>query len=432
VHTLLFLAPAHFHAALTLRERHALVGDEIYVYAAPGPDLEAFLGIVESFNRRAERPAGWRVNVRTGDRPLDRLLAERAGDIAILAGRNDTKMAAIRRLHDAGLHVLADKPWLVGEEGLADLRATLGGGPIAMDIMTSRHEVSARLEQRLVNSPEVFGAFRTDRDEPAISMESVHCLYKVVNGAPLVRPPWFFDIRVQGDGIVDIPSHLVDRVQWWLEGAAHRDGREPELIAAERWPTPVTLPDFTRVTGKANFPAALGQDVRDGVLAYRGNGRMRYQLRGVIVELTTRWVAAAPAGGGDTHQARLRGTRAQVTVEQGPHTGFRPRLRVEPVPEASEVEKALGRAVDDWQDDFPGLAVAPVAAGFELRIPDVLRTGHETHFALVLDEFLHQVDRGSWPAARAADTLAKYTLLARASTLARQSEPPSLSARTAG
>ena len=39
MHTLAFLDPAHFHAALTLGERHPRVRDEIFVYAPEGPDL---------------------------------------------------------------------------------------------------------------------------------------------------------------------------------------------------------------------------------------------------------------------------------------------------------------------------------------------------------------------------------------------------------
>lgn len=53
MHTLLFLEPGHFHAALTIRERHPLLRDEIFVYASEGPELAEFLGLVEAFNRRA-------------------------------------------------------------------------------------------------------------------------------------------------------------------------------------------------------------------------------------------------------------------------------------------------------------------------------------------------------------------------------------------
>jgi hypothetical protein len=47
VHTLLFLDPGHFHAALTLRVPHPGIEDEIFVYAPPadgaGVELRDFL-----------------------------------------------------------------------------------------------------------------------------------------------------------------------------------------------------------------------------------------------------------------------------------------------------------------------------------------------------------------------------------------------------
>ena len=53
-HKLVVVNPGHFHAALTLRERHALLSDEVYVYAEDGPELRDFLQLVASFNERKE------------------------------------------------------------------------------------------------------------------------------------------------------------------------------------------------------------------------------------------------------------------------------------------------------------------------------------------------------------------------------------------
>ena len=178
MHTLMFLDPGHFHAALTLRERHPLVGDEIVVYAPAGPELDEFLRLVDAFNRRPERPTRWRATVRAGDRSLERLLDERPGNVVILAGKNDRKIAMARRLHDAGLHVLADKPWIVEPEALADVRHVLSGGEVSMEIMTGRHEITSILAERLVREPEVFGQFETGNGEPAIRLASVHHLEK--------------------------------------------------------------------------------------------------------------------------------------------------------------------------------------------------------------------------------------------------------------
>src|SRR5262249_5233625 len=134
-HTLVFLEPGHFHAALTLRERNPSVADEILVYATAGRELDDFLALVASFNGRRERPTSWRPEVRVSTDPLERLLAERSRDPVVLAGKNDRKIALMRRLHDAGHPVLADKPWLAGPDGLDDVEHVLAGGPPAIEIM---------------------------------------------------------------------------------------------------------------------------------------------------------------------------------------------------------------------------------------------------------------------------------------------------------
>jgi hypothetical protein len=54
-----------------------------------------------------------------------------------------------------------------------------------------------------------------------------------------------------------------------------------------------------------------------------------------------------------------------------------------------------------------------------VTVPPALDTGHESHFARVLDELLRLIDERGWPAALAERTLAKYTLLAEAAARVR-------------
>jgi predicted dehydrogenase len=352
------------------------------------------------------------VQLRPGPEPLGRLLAERPGDVVILAGKNDRKMALARRLHDAGLHVLADKPWMTTATALSDVRHVLSGGARVMEMMTGRHAATARVVERLVGETEVFGAWETTG--PAIRLTSVHHLEKVVNGAPLRRPPWYFDVRVQGDGVADIPTHLIDQAQRLVATAG-----PAELLAVRRWSTPVPRALFARVTGQADFPPDLRALVDNEVLPYAANAELSFRLAGVTVELATRWDLSEPPGGGDEHTAIIRGTRATIRAEQGRQTGFRRRLVVEPRGERAAVGAALDRALAAWQSDFPGLAARPAAEGFEVEVPAGRGTAHESQFPLVLDEFLRAIDAGEpWPDARAAQTLAKYDLLARALTAA--------------
>ena len=419
MHTLTFLDPGHFHAALTLREGNPLVRDEIHVYAPVGEELDTFLRLIEAFNTRAARPTTWRPIVHAGERSLECLLDERPGDMVVLAGKNDRKMTLARRLHDAGLHVLADKPWLVSPEALADIRRVLSGGAVTMEIMTGRHELTSILAERLVRERDVFGEFETGDAEPAIRSASLHHLEKVVNGAPLRRPAWYFDVRIQGDGLADTPTHLVAEAQRLLRTHGRETDRDAELIGARRWATTVPRPLFARVTGADDFPADLRDAVDGDTLAYFANGTLSFRLRGVAVEVSARWDLTEPPGGGDAHNATVRGTRAQLRVEQGPQTNFRRRLFVEPRQGVPDVSAALARVIATWQDTFPGLAAVPAPHGFEIAIPAELRAGHENHFPLVLNEFIQTVDGGKWPDGRAADTLAKYELLARAAARVR-------------
>jgi predicted dehydrogenase len=434
MHMLMFLAPAHFHAALTLRERHPLVSDEIMVYASDEAEVREFLDLLENFNARPERPTRWRPELRVGVDPLERLLAERPGDLVVVAGRNDRKLGWIRRLHDAGLPVLADKPWMAGGAALDDLRQALAGPPLAMEMMTGRHEITTAVERLLVAAPDVFGDFARD-GAAAIVFESVHHLEKRVNGAPLRRPPWYFDVRVQGDGLQDIPTHLVDHAQRLVSHARQADTRPGaagsgadapagpplQLVAARCWPTRVSRELFARVTGVPDFPSALADLVGSDGLPYFANAQLTFRCGDVLVETSTRWELTEPAGGGDAHRAQLRGTRAEILVEQSAATGWRRRLLVIPRRDPAVVEGSLRGRLADWQAEFPGLGVTPGPDGLELSIPPALRTPHESQFPRVLDEFLGYVERKEWPAGRAAETLAKYELLAEARALAGRS-----------
>jgi len=423
MHTLAFLEPGHFHAALTLGTPHPNVREEIFVYAPPGAELDDFLALIDAFNRRPERPTAWKPVVRAGDGALERLVGDRPADVVILAGKNDRKMAMMRRLHDAGFHVLADKPWLAGPGGLEDLRHTLSGGPLAVEIMTGRHEITSKLARKLVGETEVFGGFDGEgMGKPAIEISSLHHLEKMVNGAPLRRPVWYFDVRVQGDGIADIPTHMVDQVQRLVAAAPDVAAAPPglELIAARRWATQVPRSLFARVTGRPDFPAELDEVVAGSELSYHGNAELSFRLGAVTAALDTRWELSEPPGGGDTHRSVIRGTGVEIRVDQSAATGFRRRLSIVPRREARRTKAALERAITKWQGEYPGLALSEAASGWEISVPRSLASGHESHFPLVLADFLALLERGSWPPALAADTLAKYILLARASVEARR------------
>src|SRR6185503_10008628 len=143
------------------------------------------------------------------------------GNIVVLSGRNRAKMGRIRASLDAGLHVLADKPWIIRSNDLPALEDALAvaqrSGLVAYDIMTERYEITSILQRELVNDPETFGSILPgDERDPGVYMESVHHILKLVAGVPNLRPVWFFDIHEQGEALSDVGTHLVDLAQWTL------------------------------------------------------------------------------------------------------------------------------------------------------------------------------------------------------------------------
>jgi len=426
MHTLLFLDPGHFHAALTLRVRNPRVDRNVHLYAPPGPERDAFNALVHSFNSRGDDPTDWRLAVHESADPERALVEERRGAAVVLAGRNRPKLGAIARLHAAGFHVLADKPWLTEGAAIPDLERATAGWPLAMDIMTLRHEVVAGLASRIAAAPELFGELDSSTDEPAIDVRSVHHLLKVVNGAPLRRPAWYYDTRVQGDGLVDIQSHMTDQAQWLVGDDTGFDyQRDFDLDSAKRWNTPVPLDLFRASTGRDHFPDALREEVTDGVLALACNGEIRYRLRGVTVRQRAEWGQREPEGGGDAHRTTLRGTGATIVARRGPETGFRAELHVAPRVADPHFDARLDEALSAWRRELPGLARRPSSLGQEIVIPDALHTPHEAHFAMVLDRFLDHVEGGAWPAALAARIRSRYALLAEAhERCAPESERP--------
>ena len=414
-HTLVILNPGHFHAALTLRERQPLISDDIHVFAEDGPDLDSFLRLAHGFNDRLVNPTRWTLYVYRGADYLEKLLAQRPGQVVIVAGRNNEKMPLIHLLHAQGFCVLGDKPWLIESGQIGLLREVTATAPLAMDIMTERHDVANRLQKALVRQAAIFGGFRVDGDQPAIAIRSVHHLCKMVNNRPLQRPAWYFDPIAQGEGITDVTTHLVDLVQWMTgNGACFDFDRDVEQLSARQWPSVIPREMFSRITGLDDFPEILREHVADGALQYLCNAALAYRLRGIPVEIETSWGLQEPEGGGDLHRSVLRGTRSDLIVDQGPETGFLTTLSIHPVEVGRVYAKALADAIDNMQGEFPGLGFEADGMGFRIAIPKALRTTHEQRFAVVLQTFLTYLDEGRWPENLGSDLDNKYTLLARA------------------
>ena len=259
------LDPGHFHAALVHGEMYPAVAPRVDIFAPVGTDLVAHLHRLAAFNRRGARPTSWAWEVHAAPDFFARMLRERPGNVVVLSGRNRDKIGRILASIEAGLHVLADKPWVLQSSDLPQLEAALAkadaGGLVAYDIMTERFEATHAVQRALVNDAATFGRIEAgDVDAPAVYMESVHYLKKMVAGAPNIRPTWFFDTAEQGEGLNDVGTHLVDLVQWTLFPGDAIQPSDIQLLDARRWPTRISESDFRSVTNAPGVPVrALGR-----------------------------------------------------------------------------------------------------------------------------------------------------------------------------
>ncbi len=422
------LNPGHFHAALVQKEMYEHVSPTVHVYAPLGPDLLAHLGRISAFNHRSEHPTQWKLEVHADGDYLDRLAREKPGSVVVLAGRNSRKIDGILAALEAGLNVLADKPWIIVPDDMDKLQRALdladARGRIAYDIMTERYEVTSILQREFVQDEATFGTIVSGSpDEPGVTMESVHFLKKNVAGVPLRRPAWFFDVHEQGEALSDVGTHLVDLVNWMLyPDQAIRLDSDVCLMSARRWPTIISKQGFQQITGESDFPISLRDCLVNDDLQYFCNTSVNYAVRGAIVKLDVIWDYEAAAGGGDTHLAVFRGTRSRVEIRQGREEKYQPELYIIPVQTIDYplVRRALDRKVESLRASFPGLEVIDLGTHFRLAIPNRFRVGHEAHFAEVTKQFLRYL-RGqeTMPAWEKPNMLAKYGITTRGVELGR-------------
>jgi predicted dehydrogenase len=423
------LDPGHFHASLVQKEMYpGVVSPRVDVYAPVGTDLLEHLGRITAFNTRKDSPTSWQLEIHTGPDFFERMLEEHPGNVVVISGRNQGKIDRIAASVHAGLNVLADKPWILKSADLPALERALAEadakGLVAYDIMTERFEVTSELQRELVNDKDVSGGIELGTAErPAVYMESIHHLMKMVAGAPNIRPAWFFDTAQQGEGMNDIGTHLVDLVQWTVFPEQAIDYKaDVEVLSAQQWPTAIPEADFKKVTGGQSFPASVQAKVQNGVLQYDCNTITSYTLRGVHVTLNVIWDWEAPAGAGDRHYAVYRGKKASIEVRQTKADGYKAELYVVPNPGADvvAVQGAVERRLASIA--FPGVTAETRGKEIHVVIPDKFRDGHEAHFARVTRNFLAYLqDRSKLPSWERPNMLAKYYVTTTGTELSHQS-----------
>lgn len=411
---LMTLDPGHFHAALVHKTMYPQVDSTIYVYAPEGPEVKDFLNKIEQYNTRDDTPAAWNIASYFGDDFAEKMIAEKPGTVMVVAGKNSKKIDYVLAAVKAGLNVYADKPLVINPEGFEKLKEAFRiadeKGVLIYDIMTERFESTTGLQKLFSTLPDVFGELVDGReDEPAIVKESVHHFFKFVSGNPLVRPPWFFDINEEGEGIVDVTTHLVDLVQWEAFPGQTIDSTDIEMVKAKRWPTVLSKKEFQKVTGLESYPDFLQKDVKNDKLNVFSNGEIIYKIKNKYAKVSVIWNYQAPEGTADTHYSIMRGTKSNLIIKQGEEEDYKPVLYIESAGNA-DLEAALQAALKNKvAKKFPGTTIEKVSdTQFKINIPEAFKIGHEAHFGQVTENYLKYLEAGKLPEWEVPNMIAKY------------------------
>ncbi len=421
--------PGHFHAALVQKNMYDQVDPKVHVYAPEGPDVDDHLNRIDRFNKRELDPTRWEEVVYTGPDFLDKMISEKSGNVVVLSGKNAQKTEYIKKSLEAGFNVLADKPMVILPEQLPVLLEAFQlaekNGLLLYDIMTERHEITTLLQKEFSMIPEVFGEILAGSpEEPAITKESVHHFFKYVSGNPIKRPAWFFDTGQQGDGLVDVSTHLVDLVQWSVFPEQILNKEDVSMISARRWTTTLDPEQFKKVTALDEFPEYLQKDIENDLLKVYSNGEMIYSLRGIHAKVSVIWNYQAPEGAGDTHYSIMRGSGCNLIIKQGAEENYKPVLYIEPAADTppDEFESKLQKALaDQISPKYPGVEIRNNPDGtWVVEIPARYHVGHEAHFGQVTEKYLKYLVDGKLPEWEVPNMITKYYTNMTALEMARE------------
>ena len=423
---LMTLDPGHFHAALVQKNMYTQISPDVFVYAPEGNDVEEHLKRIVDYNKRADNPTRWNEKVYKGADYLEKMLSEKPGNVVVVSGNNRIKSDYIIKSVEAGLNVLADKPMVITSEQFPKLeeafRVAKEKGVLLYDIMTERFSVTSVIQRELSMHPEIFGTLETGTvEKPAIEMVSIHYFYKNVSGNTLVRPAWFFDVNQQGEGIVDVTTHLVDLVQWECFPNQILQKSNIQIIRAKRWPTVLSGADFREVTRMEQYPEYLKSSVKDKNLNVFTNGEIVYRIKGAVAKVTAIWNYKAPEGAGDTHYSIMRGTVSSLEIHQGVAEKYDPTLYINArkgtdlmifASSLERVVKALPQS---------GLSLEKSGnSRWKVVIPEKLKIGHEAHFAQVTAKYLEYLRTGKLPEWEVPNMITKYYTTTSALKLAKE------------
>lgn len=416
--------PVHFHGALPLQSRYEEVKGlnivpMVRVYYTPENKLTAFEEMQKKIKALEQ---GWGIAYYSSKTPLEEMVKHREmakhilRNILVLACPNVDKIDVISRAVEAGYDlILSDKPWVIEQEKMFTLEKAIEAAAekdiILYDIMTERYELGTIMQGLIMQNADLFGMLEKGSvDQPAITKESIHILDKSHMG--VVRPPEYFDVNWQGEGIIDVTTHLADMTNMLVRPSREVFAEDVTLHRAKRWATTVPQADFENITRTKNKSPG---DVYC-------NGSFNYELDGSHAYIEVVWNLK---GRDDEHKSKIEGSKVTVEVTKG-HQDKHQNVYITPKVSPEEVENALKQHVANLKKRFNNQDVGyeKQEDKFKLVLPENMYTNHFQHFAEVATQALkYLAGQEQFPRQLEMSRLyTKYHLTTSALEMARKAE----------
>lgn len=422
---LITLDPGHFHAALVQKSMYPEIDATVQVYAPQGNDLKLHLDRINNYNNRKDNPTQWKEVIYAGQDFFQKMLEEKKGNLVVLAGNNQLKTDYIVSSINKGFHVLSDKPMAIDANGFKKLKSAFDAAKKnkvqLYDIMTERYEITTQLQKAFSMEEQVFGTLeKGSPDDPSVTKISVHYFYKFVSGSVLIRPTWYFDVKQQGAGIVDVTTHLVDLIQWSCFPEKTIDyKKDVQILNAREWNTSLTQDEFKTITKSEVIPSFLAPTIdQHGNLQVNSNGEFTFSINGIHAKVSVTWNYKAPDGAGDTHYSLMRGSKASLIIRQGKEENYKPTLYIEQRITDPKFEEKLHAALEKINKQFPGIQLLKTKNGWQAIVPEKYNDGHEAHFAQVMSKYLDYLQYNNMPEWEVPNMLSKYYITTTAKSIA--------------
>jgi predicted dehydrogenase len=416
------LDPTHSHAAAAQNEQLDSVDSTIYVYAPDKSAIGPYLQQIKSMNSRKENPTHWKEVVYFGHDYLEKMAADKKGNVVVLAGNNRLKINYIEQSIKAGMNVFSDKPMVINQEGFERLKSCYQlaqeKGLILFDMMTERYSLIHRVQRSIMQDSMLFGKLtKGSLTHPAVVESSVHHFYR---GGKGTRPAWYFDVLQQGEGVVDVTTHLIDLSFWKTFPEQSIDyQKDIQMVGATHGPVYLSRAEFTAATSLPAIPLSLAAYMKDSTLSVFANGSINYILKGVYTKVEVEWRAATPPGGNDIRKAYAEGTKSTLFIMQQ-YGQNKPKLCLQKTNSISDqmFNIQLIKSFEKLQKDYPGLSWSEEGKFIQINIPSELELNRDITFQVFSDHLLNH----TMPKWEVPNTIAKYFITTSALELAKSNK----------